>query len=647
MSSRAHPTRAPRHTRTAVAAVVTTRRRIDPLVAGVIALLGGLVALQLWSVAADYAMRVTSDSPTFITLLSDMARNPLGRQSPFLAHGEVATQHATPYTLLLSQVWRLLGGEAGDPYGAARFLAPVGIAVFGVTLLAVFSYARSLAGNRAAWATIPVLLTLFGPAHVIWASDLTFHGALYAGFYPQNVAIALTLVVLIACERRTPTAVVVAIVATAGTLTVHPFTGVLLCALVTTRALQLAHRGDPHYVVGPIVLAAGYVTGLLWPAYNLNVALAETGVHGAILVSGCVILPIAIYALPSAALMTSVGAMVDASVARATDLRLAVTRIQVAVDGPRAPSFLALVGLGGVILLALWELLLIQQASLVASFTDPIARAWPRLAIYWVDERWRWPLMFLGGTAGLLGLRRLATRGSVVPAVWFTACFSLGVAGAFGAPVPVWYRFLLFCQIPLAIGVAVVFTESSRLTRAAIGGTVAVSLLVKVATLLALTTSFSYFGASLQNAWSLGEHIPPAPGIVATDPQTAYFIPAASGKKVLTVSQGHVGSAYERDLSDRGYRLLREFYAGGPGWWQAGRTMYQQGVRYLVIEKNTTLEPRTLADFTWQNAMLRPGYQRKRIGNYFYEANRVGTLVYDSYDYVVYTLDARKLFGRS
>ena len=31
---------------------------------------------------------------------------------------------------------------------------------------------------RAAWISIPVLLTLFGPAHVIWASDLTVHGGL-------------------------------------------------------------------------------------------------------------------------------------------------------------------------------------------------------------------------------------------------------------------------------------------------------------------------------------------------------------------------------------------------------------------------------------------------------------------------------------
>jgi hypothetical protein len=32
------------------------------------------------------------------------------------------------------------------------------------------------------------------------------------------------------------------------------------------------------------------------------------------------------------------------------------------------------------------------------------------------------------------------------------------------------------------------------------------------------------------------------------------------------------------------------------------------------------------------------------LSNYFYENNRVGTLVYDSPDYVVYRLEREKLF---
>lgn len=72
--------------------------------------------------------------------------------------------------------------------------------------------------------------------------------------------------------------------------------------------------------------------------------------------------------------------------------------------------------------------------------------------------------------------------------------------------------------------------------------------------------------------------------------------------------------------------------------------MWRRGVRYVVVEKQTTLEPPNLSAFIWQRAMLRTPAQRQALGNYFYENNRVGTLVYDSPDYAVYRLDERKLF---
>jgi hypothetical protein len=73
--------------------------------------------------------------------------------------------------------------------------------------------------------------------------------------------------------------------------------------------------------------------------------------------------------------------------------------------------------------------------------------------------------------------------------------------------------------------------------------------------------------------------------------------------------------------------------------------MWRRGVRYVVVEKRTTLEPGSLTDFIWQTAMLRTPAQRQALGNYFYENNRVGNLVYDSPDFVVYQLDNRKLFA--
>jgi hypothetical protein len=230
--------------------------------------------------------------------------------------------------------------------------------------------------------------------------------------------------------------------------------------------------------------------------------------------------------------------------------------------------------------------------------------------------------------------------------VWFAGCAAIGVAGAAGLPLPIWYRFVLLCQVPLAIGVALVVAETRSLwTRTLVASTVCVALLLKVTTLVWQPTSITYFGSALQDAWSLGTVVPAAPGLVATDPQTSYFIPATTGHKTLTISQGHVSSRHERELAERGYQLLRRFYAGGPDWWHAGQQMWLEGVRYLVIEKQTTLDPRTLNDFTWQHALLTTDGQRQRLGRYYYGANRVGVLLHDSPQYVVYRLDERKLFG--
>jgi hypothetical protein len=111
------------------------------------------------------------------------------------------------------------------------------------------------------------------------------------------------------------------------------------------------------------------------------------------------------------------------------------------------------------------------------------------------------------------------------------------------------------------------------------------------------------------------------------------------------VHKGHVSSQRELAQSRAGYDLLRRYYAGGRDWWQAGQEMWRRGVRYIVVQKQTTLEPKTLDDFIWQTAMLRTAAQRRALGNYFYENNRVGDLIFDSPDFVVYRLDRQKLFA--
>jgi hypothetical protein len=587
---------------------------------GVLALLSGLLCLMVWAAVVDYPLRVTSDTPTFIALVSGMAERPFEEQSPFLADGST-TQHATPYMQAVAFLHSFLDGDSREPVETGRLLAFVGIPVFGLTLFAIFLYARRFAGSRAAWLTIALLLGLFGPPHVIWASDLSLHAALYASFFPQNLAIALALLTLLALAREGYASLALACLGAAATMLVHPFTGVLLCALVAAWSCHLAYRGARAFVRGPIALVAGFALGALWPAYSLDRAFSETGVSGVVFLALCSVIPFGVGALERGVSLPS------------QPLEL-VPRTLETLERPVVAWWLAVVGAVGTVLVIAWEWALVRS--------PPGESA--RLAIYWVDDRWQWPLLLVAGLVGISGLATLARRGSIVPAVWCGGCLALGVLGAVGLPLPVWYRFLLLCQIPLALGVAVVVSRSWRnRTTALILATFCLAVGVKVVTLLDSSAKVSYFGSPLQPAWALGDHIPAGPGIVATDPKTAYFIPAATGHRVLTLDKGHASSRDELARAEAGYQLLRRLYVGDRDWWAAAQQMWRRGVRYVVVEKQTTLEPRTLSEFTWETSMLRTQADRRALSRYFYANNRIGKLIYDSRDYAVYRLDPGKL----
>ena len=190
---------------------------------------------------------------------------------------------------------------------------------------------------------------------------------------------------------------------------------------------------------------------------------------------------------------------------------------------------LAIAGAVGTAIVVVWELALVHS--------PPEESA--RLAIYWVDDRWRWPLLLVAGTVGLSGLAWLARRGSIVPAFWLAGCLALGLMGVVGLPIPVWYRFLLLCQIPLAIGVAAVLAHvGSTRTLAMVLATFALAIGVKVATLLEAPPSVSYFGSELQAVWKLGEHVPPGPGLVATDPEDLVLHPRGNRTPRAHAGQG-------------------------------------------------------------------------------------------------------------
>ena len=614
------------------------RARVMPVVVALVLAL--LVSLQIWARGTDYALRVTSDAPTFLALIPDMADRPFESQSPFLADASVTTPHAEPYTQGLAALWEASGHSETrrDPAALARMLALVGIGVMLFVLFTVFFYARNTAGRGAGWVAILALLALFGPANVIWASDLSLHGFLYASWYPQNVAIALLLLTLMAVDWQSPAARPLSILLAAATMTVHPFTGVLLTLLLAVRAWQLAAGGGRAWHTASYAIAGGFALGSLWPAYSLNGAMAETGVPGWLLVSLAASSPL----LAERVLTAPLAKRAIAACTRGAS-RVATTAWA---------YWLAAGGFAVVLVLALWEAMLAHTRPY-----DPLITT-NRLATYWVEDRWRWPLMLAVGAVGVHGLVRLALRGRVAPGLWFAGCFAIGTLGAvgsvFGVEIPVWYRFLLAAQIPLAVGVAAAVlscaegrSRRARRTLRYVAVTIGFALVLKVLTLTALPPSLTYFRTPVQETYSLGKVIPPGNGLVATDPRTAYYIPGATGHRVLTVTKAHVGSPAELAASARGYAILHRFWDGGPGWWRAGQEMWRHGVRWIVIEKSTLLSAPTLEAFsTGLPPLVHPGPERAQLGNYYYEANRVGVLVADWPSYAVYRLDSSRLFPR-
>jgi O-antigen/teichoic acid export membrane protein len=628
------------------ARLAATLRRVGELRLVVFAIITQLVLLQVWAVRTNYGLRVTSDTPTFIALLRGMAIHPFAPQSPFLPNSTVHTSHATPYMQLLAFGWDAiakhdpLGNPVVDPIGAYHYLGVIGIGVTLALLHAIFRFARSQASSRVAWITLPVLLALLGPAEVIWATDWTFHGFLYDGYFPQNVAMVFALHALVTLDhtrhtqiRPTPQRLAALVLLCAATLITHPFTGVLLALLVCGESLRRVVRREPGGWTASIVLPTAFATASAWPAYSLDTAIADTGIRGVVFITICAA------ATPIIWLVTRIAPRRRPRLA--TRLAAAIT----ARDTPALLERIAWISLQITALLAVWLVIVASQPN-----QDPLVTT-NRTALYWVtDQRW-WIAMFAAGYVGVIGLLRLARRGATTTPLWFVACAAVGLAGAaaytVGISIPVWYRFLLLCQIPLALGAAVILAEApTRRVRQLVVGTLIGSVGFRIATLVLLPATITYFNNPIQTAYALAPLMPAGTGAVITDPFTSYFIPAATGNPVFSITQAHVGSPAEKTASANGYQLIHTFFMGAPGWRDAARTLYQRGARYVLIQDQTLLAAPDLQTFS---TGLTPIYRtdddflRRRV--YTRNVSRIATLVWASAEYRLYRLDQTRVFA--
>jgi hypothetical protein len=595
--------------------------------------------LELQAMASGYGLRVTSDTPTYIAVLRDLALHPFHPQSPLLAAPNAQTSHASPDLQALGFVWRWIAPNRSlvDPVAAYHLLAAWGLVVTALLLHATFTWTRGLVGRYAAWISIPVLLTLFGPANVIWAGDFSFHGLLYDSYYSQTLGAALLLYALHLTPRaRTwrQHAACTGLVATL--LLVHPFTGVVFLGLTTLRAAGTAWRDRAWDVRTSIVLAGGFGLGCLWPAYSLSAAMTVFGLGGWELVGISLVVPWAIAHRPARLPLASPIARSGRGVARRGRATAAVLS-----DSKPILTALAIAGLAIVIAVAAREWWLLSHPLRLPSGT-----VYYRSAIYWDTDLLRWPLLFAAGSVGAVGLLRLAGRGASLPGVWFAAFFTAGLLGALGMAVPLWYRLLLFCQFPLALGTAIVLAElRPSVTRLTVTAGLAASAVLRLAFLLLTAQAVTLWGASWQpEGYSLGKYIPAdRPGLVAADPYAGYYIPAATGHKTLIVSPGHVGSPAEQRVADRGYLLLHQLYSS-PRWRAAIRRMWRMDVRYVVVDHNVSLDAPTLEQFVAQpSAQWTTWWQREHLGWYFAHLNLLGHVVANTPQYVIYRLDRAKV----
>lgn len=590
-----------------------------------------LVIMEIQAIGNHYELRVTADTPTFLALIRDMALHPLAKVSVFFGNASSDSIHASPYLQVLAWIWQAVATprQFWNPIALGEFAAVVTIPASLFVLAMLWLYVRRLAGTTAAWASIPIVLALFGPAHVIYAGDMTLNGFLTTGYFPSTVATGFMLATLVALEHRRRWATVLATVLTALTLTADPFGGLMLVLVMILHACSAVARNPRERWRTPAVLAAGAALAAAWPAMNTLGAYSSSGAP-----------------LPGLVLVAAAAPSIWLEIRRRTPLARALAYSRRLDIGPLLERRVAEAGVWATVALIVWALYVMGHwpASV------PALRSY-RLGFYWNDQRDRWLLLLLPGICGVIGLWRATRGGRPVPLLWFGAVFGVGFAGAVvhlatGHELPLYYRLILASQLPLAIGAATFLVRHRRRAAAAIMAlTLTATFAYKALTLEAEPSNVDYFGAQLGTLWSFHGIIPPGPGIVATDPGTGYFMPVTTGHRVLTFSKGHADSGSEQTQAEAGYELLRRVY-GGSGREAATslRRMWALGVRWVVVEKFTNFDLATQQQlFAAPYNSLITGPDVSRMATYNERLATVSDQVYDDQEFTVYRLVRARL----
>jgi hypothetical protein len=584
-----------------------------------------LLALEVVAIFNRYEVRVTSDTPTFIALLRDLAVHPFHQASVFFGTPGTDSIHASPYMQALALIWRACApaGHLQDPLAIARFLAIVTIPVTIFVLVALYAYVSSLAGRRAGLFAVPALLLAFGPVSVTFASDMSLGGFLATGYFPTTFAMGLILAALVALRHRGFPASLAAMALIALTITSDPFNGVIICilAIIAASCASLSEPSEATRI--PCILTGAFLLAQSWHLFSTFGSFAASDLPVPLVI-------VLAFAIPRLWLRAQ------------PFLRRRLAVVLAWRPGETSERRLAFLGAYACALIAIWGVYTMRHWP--AAF--PILRSF-RLGFYWNDARDRWLLLLLPGVCAVIGLWRLGRRGHMDAGLWLVLFLAAGLVGAAihlstQIEVPLYDRFILLAQLPIAVGLGAYLAHpKSHLAAWVVGATLAGSLVFKVATLLLVANNLSYFGTPPSTVWNLGRVIPPGSGVVASDPSTSYYIPAVTRDRVLTLSQGHADSGRELKDAEAGYLVMHRLFAGdGEVALGAFEQLARRGVRYVVAEKFTTMTPANLVDFYFEPyESLVSREDLPLLARYYSRLLEAGHVVYDDNEYTVFHLE--------
>jgi hypothetical protein len=595
-----------------------------------------LLAFEIKAIFNHYELRVTADTPTFLALIRDLAIHPLRPDSVFFGSASSDSIHASPYLQLLALIWKFTAptGQLTNAMAIGEFAAIVTIPMTLFVLLMLWCFGRQLGGPLAAWASVLALLAVFGPVDVIFSGDLSFNGFLDTGYFPTTFAIGLTLGTLMALRRRTIWAATATVLLASLTVTSDPFNGAVLIALMTLQAciVVAADRREAMRVV--LLIVAAFLVADAWPASSVFSAFANEGLPVPFVVLGAALVPTCWW-------------IIGPGLRKWTPwIRRHVFERDISARGELA---VAEIGAWATVIIAVWGLYALGHWPAGV----PILQA-NRLGFYWNDQRDRWLLLLLPGMAGLIAMLRLAQRRhEPFLLTWFAALFAAGLLGAVvhlatGYQLPLYYRFILLCQVPLAISVGVFVAEhKSRRAMVIVLATLVGAFTYKAVTLLVVPGNQNYFGSSLSTLWQFNRVIPPRSGVVASDPNTSYFIPVITDNHVLTLGMGHADSGTELRQARAGYKQIHELYVGSQSQAAAVlRRMWSKGVRWVVVETYTTLarpNQKSLYATPYNGLITAPDINL--MARYNSRLASVGAVTFQNNEFTVYRLQRRRLMS--